>query len=109
MDDAVRLFNSISKFFRDRNITAVYKISDQVKKEIDYFKPKVPLMVALRKQGMKDRHWKQISALVAFEVYPDESTTFTKIIEMGLMNFVNQCSEIGDRAYKEFQIETDLR
>ena len=28
MDDAVRLFNSITKFFRDRNITAVYKISD---------------------------------------------------------------------------------
>lgn len=49
IDDAVRIFNQITKYFRDRNISGVYKISAEVKKEIDDFKPKVPLMVALRK------------------------------------------------------------
>ena len=28
---------------------------------IDEFRPKVPLVVALRKTGMKDRHWEEIS------------------------------------------------
>jgi dynein heavy chain len=49
IDESVRIFNQITKFFRDRNISAVYKISAEVKKEIDDFKPKVPLLVALRK------------------------------------------------------------
>jgi dynein heavy chain len=33
-----------------------------MKKQIDAFKPIVPLAVALRKDGMKDRHWNAISA-----------------------------------------------
>jgi dynein heavy chain len=32
-----------------------------MKKKIDLFKPIVPLAVALRKDGMKDRHWTAIS------------------------------------------------
>lgn len=32
-----------------------------MKKNIDAFKPIVPLAVALRKDGMKERHWKAIS------------------------------------------------
>jgi len=37
------------------------KIAKIIKAEVDEFKPKVPLMVALRKAGMKDRHWKMVS------------------------------------------------
>lgn len=28
-----------------------------MKKKVDEFKPFVPLALALRKEGMKDRHW----------------------------------------------------
>lgn len=33
-------------------------------------------MVALRKNGMKERHWKQISDAVGFEVKPTEGFNF---------------------------------
>lgn len=33
-------------------------------------------MVALRKPGMFDRHWKQISEKVGFEVKPNDDFTF---------------------------------
>jgi len=48
----------------------VLKIAENVKSQIDTFRPKVPLMVALRKQGMKERHWNQISDKVGFKVDP---------------------------------------
>jgi len=55
---------------------SVLKIAEIVKTQIDEFKPKVPLLVALRKEGMKDRHWKAVSEKVGFEVFPTEDFTF---------------------------------
>lgn len=75
---------------------------------MDEFRPKVPLMVSLRKKGMKERHWEQVSAKVGFEVRPTEGFTFTKVLEMGLIKYVDDCVEIGERAAKEYQIETML-
>ncbi len=43
----------VIRHFRERDHTAVLKIAEIIKQEIDTFKPKVPLMVALRKKGMK--------------------------------------------------------
>jgi dynein heavy chain len=56
-----------------------------VKSQIDEFRPKVPLLSALRKGGLRDRHWKQISQKVGFEVYPDSEFTFSQALNMGLM------------------------
>ena len=49
---------------------------EQVKGQLEEFKPKVPLMVALRKQGMKDRHWQNISDKMGKEVKPAPGFTF---------------------------------
>lgn len=75
---------------------------------MDEFKPKVPLLVGLRKQGMTERHWKEISDKVGFEVKPSEGFTFTKVLEMDLMKHVDTCVEIGEKASKEYMIETML-
>lgn len=39
---------------------------------------------------------------------PYEGFTFTKVLEMGLIKNVDDCVEIGERAAKEFQIESML-
>lgn len=66
-------------------------------------------MVALRKTGMYDRHWEEISQKVGFEVKPTEDFTFTKILDMGLLNNVEKCIEVGEKASKEYNIEKQLR
>jgi len=58
--------------------------------------------------GMKDRHWEAISAKVGFEVKPYEGFTLTKVQEMNLIKWSDDIVDIGDRAGKEFQIETQL-
>jgi dynein heavy chain len=52
------------------------KISEKVKVQIEEFKPKVPLMVALRKKGMYTRHWEQISKKIGFNINLSETTSF---------------------------------
>jgi dynein heavy chain len=81
-------------------------LAESVKAEIDVFKPKVPLMVALRKPGMVERHWKQISDIVGFTVNPDVETeepiNFQKVLDLGLMKNVEELVDVGERASKEF-------
>jgi dynein heavy chain len=52
-------------------------------------------MVALRKKGMTERHWQQISAKVGFEVFPDAEFNFKKVIDIGLINYSDVCVEVG--------------
>lgn len=52
-------------------------------------------MVALRKKGMKDRHWDEISAKAGREVRPKDDFTFTKLLDMGMMEHINMCVDVG--------------
>jgi len=52
-----KVMSQVLRFFRDKDFPKITKIADNMKKNIDDFKPYVPLAVALRKDGMKDRHW----------------------------------------------------
>lgn len=76
IDESSRTLIGSIRHFKEREHGAVLKIAETIKQEIDQFKPKVPLMVALRKKGMKDRHWEQISERVGFTVKPDEGFNF---------------------------------
>jgi len=70
---------------------------------MDEFKPKVPLLVALRKQGLEERHWKDISNVMGKKVEKKgDGFTFERILEMGLMKHVDEIVQIGERAGKEY-------
>jgi dynein heavy chain len=84
------------------------KIAESIKGEIDEFKPFVPLAVALRNEGMKERHWQAISEKVGFEVKPYEGFTFHNCIEMDLLKHSEICIDIGEKAGKEFNIEMSM-
>lgn len=42
-------------------------------------------MVALRKQGMQDRHWTSISEKLGKEVKPGPGFNFQTVLDLGLM------------------------
>lgn len=68
---------------------------------MEKFKPNLPLMVALRKDGMKDRHWSEVSKLAGVQIDPeDPEFTFRKMLSMGLLKHVDACTEIGEKASK---------
>jgi dynein heavy chain len=61
VEDGMRTLAVAARYFKDRDLIAINKIAENVRENVDEFRPKVPLLVALRKTGMKDRHWAEIS------------------------------------------------
>lgn len=71
----MKLIGQCYRYFRDRNAPKIFEIADKMKNQIDNFKPMVPLAIALRKDGMKERHWQAISEGSGIHCYPDEDFT----------------------------------
>ena len=57
VEEGTKNLGQVVRYMRDRDILGVMKIADSVKSQLEEFKPKVPLLSALRKKGMTDRHW----------------------------------------------------
>jgi len=79
-----------------------------MKGKIEDFSGHVPLAVSLRKEGMQERHWNAISEKVGFDIRPTEGFTLTTVVEKGMLNHIETAEEIGEKAYKEYNIEKSL-
>ena len=69
-----------------------------MKSKIDDFKPLVPLAIALRKEGMYERHWDQLSAKVGFDIRPVEGFTLTSCVEKGMLKHIDAAEDTGEKA-----------
>ena len=108
VDAAVKTISQVFRHFKNRDIQSILPVVEKIKSEVDTFKQYVKMAVALRKPGMKDRHWDQITEKVGFEVRPYEGFTLNTAISMGLKKFDDFLDDVGEKAYKEHQIETKL-
>lgn len=166
---SLRTFNP-----EDPNFTELLAVANKIKAKIEEFKPRVPLLVALKREGMADRHWKEISDGISstsdinptkplfLDLPPDQkpapkevktrknlpedtekatnkSEDDTKkeeegdgdaqdkdkkaaqpegkkvvfnldnLVKKGLLEKLPLCQAVGERAYKEYQIERDIK
>ena len=106
--DSEKAMNKVIRQLKDKEQPKIKVIAETVKEEVEAFKIYVPIAIALRTQGMKDRHWEQISAACGMEVKPYEGFTFQNIIDMGLLKFTEEICTIGERAGKEYTIECSM-
>ena len=96
MEESARSIVQANRHFKDKGMNQIVGIGEKVKGDMDKFKPNLPLMVALRKDGMKERHWAEVSKLAGVAIDPEEeSFTFRKILDLGLLKHVDPCVEIG--------------
>lgn len=63
VEESIRAIVSANRYFKDKAMNQIVAIGEKVRGEMDKFKPNLPLMVALRKDGMKDRHWAEVQKL----------------------------------------------
>jgi len=81
-----------------------------MKGAIDDFKQVVPVALALRKQGMQDRHWAALSESTKIQIAPTEAGfTLNKVIDLGMVEHAETCEDIGEKAFKEHNIEKSLK
>lgn len=108
MDDrAVEFQENIKGFDKEVRQWGVY---DYLKNKIDQFRSAMPLIMDLRDEAMRDRHWKELR----FEVKEDfdeasEDFILEKIFELGLNNHAEKVAELADNARKELKIEVQLK
>ncbi|KAL0237672.1 hypothetical protein PCE1_001066 [Barthelona sp. PCE] len=89
---------------------ACAEIAVTTKEKIEEFVPHIPLLQALRGPGMRERHWKELSLELGFELNPDEDDSFTlrDFFSLNLPSHELAIFKVTDYASKEFMIEEAL-
>eukprot|EP00760_Papus_ankaliazontas_P012185 PhM_4_TR15212/c0_g2_i1/m.1704/K10408/DNAH; dynein heavy chain, axonemal len=96
-----------TKAFKDK--PSILKISEEVKSQIDEFRPIIPVVKFLRTQGMQDRHWAQICKEVGFEVRPGVTLrNMQDVYNLDLNLHQEAIMKVSEVANKEYQIEQSL-
>jgi len=108
VDTAHKTMAQTIRFFRDKDLPAILNIAQGIKDAVDEFKPQVPIVVALRTDGMQERHWTVLSTKVGFKVEPSEGFTFKNCMDMKLADYAEEVVDIGEKAGKEYNIEVSL-
>ena len=85
--------------------TAMFKICDAVKNRIHSFRSYKPVIATMCNPGLRERHWKQMSAVANVDLQPDSSTTLQKVLNLKLDEFLEQFESISGAASKEFSLE----
>ena len=66
LSNAYKTIHKCLKHFKD--VTGCLDVAADVKRQIEAFKPYVPLVQGLRNPGMRQRHWEQLSQELGFPV-----------------------------------------
>ncbi|XP_023247279.1 dynein heavy chain 1, axonemal-like [Copidosoma floridanum] len=94
------------KLFQD--IQDLSALANDVKEQIDNFKPYVGVIQALRNPGMKTRHLEQISNKVGMNASEMSELTFADLLSLDIMRFEEDIKDISEGAAKEYAIEETL-
>ena len=106
---AYKVMFKMGKAFNMRNMPACAANCETVRNELEDFQKYLPLLVALRSPGMRDRHWEKITEDVGVTIpHDDPEFNLTKILEMDLHASEEALVKVCDVAGKEFGIETAL-
>merc|ERR1719440_170982 len=86
-----------------------WKVLDTVKERVDSIKKLMPLIMDLRNEAMRDRHWKQLMEEVGKTFDPtSDAFTLELVLDLGLEHYQELISSLSAAAGKELAIEEAL-
>ncbi|KAA6356609.1 MAG: putative Dynein heavy chain 1, axonemal, partial [Streblomastix strix] len=83
-------------------------VAQLVKGQMDELAPRMPMIVALRNPGMKDRHWKQLEEVCKQDIKPKKGTTLNDMLNLDIQDHKDEIMKICDIAAKEYALEEAL-
>lgn len=84
------------------------RVAEQMRLKIDKFKNYLPILDAICRQGMSERHWLQLSEALEQPINPTLFPTLNSMIEVGVMNIMEKLLAISTAAGKEYELRTQL-
>jgi len=104
MDDTTGKLKKLPK------VVSQHAVFNIVKEEMEKFKSTIPLLVQLKADSLRDRHWQKLLSLTGKSFSIDQNTfTLGKLFEMDLGAYIEQVNEICNAAGKELAIESGLQ
>ncbi|XP_067444208.1 dynein axonemal heavy chain 1 isoform X2 [Thunnus thynnus] len=104
--DALKTMHKCIKQFKD--IPDCQMVATVIRGKIEDFRPYIPLIQGLRNPGMRSRHWEMLSERIQMKVKPKANLTFSRCLELGLQNHVDDIAQVAEVAGKEYTIEQAL-
>jgi len=109
--DFFRRVFKLCKFFGGQSggptLEAPLAVAEATKKRVDDFKVYIPLLHAVCNQGLRPRHWKQMSEITPIEINKD-THNLASLIQYRVHEHVEALTEISDFASREWSFEKTL-
>lgn len=87
---------------------AAGEVVQRLRAELDDFMQHVPLVVALRNPGLRERHWQKLSAAAGIAITADSSFSLSVALQIRLNDHMKLVDEISEFASKEHSLERTL-
>ncbi|XP_053695545.1 dynein axonemal heavy chain 3 [Sabethes cyaneus] len=103
------MFHSITVLLKELTGSPQAKrVAEQIRMKIDKFKIYLPVMEAICRQGLGERHWAQISEELGQEVNPEVQNPLGLMVDIDIMKIQNRLEEISNAAGKEYELNIQL-
>ncbi|XP_066527086.1 dynein axonemal heavy chain 1 [Hoplias malabaricus] len=106
VNDAFKTMHKCVKLFKD--VPGCQDVASYIRGAIEDFRPYIPLIQGLRNPGMRSRHWTLLSERIHMTVQPKANLTFSRCLELGLQQHVDEIAQVAEVAGKEYAIEQAL-
>ncbi|TRY59872.1 hypothetical protein DNTS_035283 [Danionella cerebrum] len=106
VNDAYKTMHQCVKQFKD--LPGCQEVALEIRKKIEGFRPFVPLFRGLRNPGMRNRHWEILSERINVNLKSRANLTFSLCLELGLQDHMEEITQVGQEAGKEYAIEQAL-
>ncbi|OEH74384.1 dynein heavy chain related protein [Cyclospora cayetanensis] len=106
----IKALRRVEKIFQERSLPAVFEKASEITTELNGFKPLVPIIVSLRNDGMRERHWNRLFERIGKPQLHDGSTlTLNSLLAKGVADCTEFVVELGELAEKESYLEKALQ
>ncbi|CAI6356164.1 unnamed protein product [Macrosiphum euphorbiae] len=85
-----------------------FSVANEIKTQIEEYKPMIRLLEDILTQGMKRRHWDIFYEKTGIKIILSTKLNFKKCLVLGVPNYIEEIKEISDNASKEYTIEIAL-
>ncbi|KAK3917290.1 Dynein heavy chain 1, axonemal [Frankliniella fusca] len=106
ISDAYKTMTKLTRTFAE--LPRVLRVAVDVKDAIDEFRPNVPLLLALRNPGLRQRHFDQLREETGVNIKAAPHLTFKMCLEAGVQPHMERVVVIAETAGKEYSIEKAL-
>lgn len=84
------------------------RTAEQIRIKIDKFKIYLPILEAICREGLSERHWNLISEELGQPINPQTFKTLASLVEIDIMRIAERLEEISNAAGKEFELNNQL-